>query len=97
MNTEGRLVAFGILVQLMPGVVAAFVWPGASSQGVMTGIIVGILITAYYTFVVQPPFGIHAGLLGFVANLGLVLVAGAIIKPGNQSYIEQFMLVADSE
>ncbi len=91
------LVAFGILVQLMPGVVAAFVWPGASSQGVMTGIIVGILITAYYTFVVQPPFGIHAGLLGFVANLGLVLVAGAIIKPGNQSYIEQFMRVADSE
>ncbi len=91
------LVAFGILVQLMPGVVAAFVWPGASSQGVMTGIIVGILITAYYTFVVQPPFGIHAGLLGFVANLGLVLVAGAIIKPGNRSYIEQFMRVADSE
>ena len=91
------LVAFGALVQLLPGVLAAFIWPRASRQGVLTGLVVGILITAYYTYSGQSPLGIHAGLLGVAANFGLVLIAGAMTKPGNEQYVRQFMRIAESE
>jgi SSS family solute:Na+ symporter len=90
------LVAFGALVQLLPGVLAAFVWPRATARSVISGLVVGVAITAYYTFLVQPPFGIHAGLLGFAVNGGLVLVTGALGKPGNETFARQFMRHANA-
>jgi len=91
------LIAFGALVQLLPGVVAAFVWPRASWQGVVAGIVVGIGITVYFTFMASPPFGIHAGLLGFVVNLVLVTVGGLLNTTSNDEYIHEFIKIAETK
>ena len=91
------LVAFGALVQLLPGVLAAFLWQRASKYGVLAGLITGVLITAYYTFLKQPPYGVHAGLLGFVVNIGLVLTVSLVTKPDNGTSVRHFMRVAASE
>ena len=91
------LIAFGALVQLLPGVVAAFVWPLASWQGVVAGIVVGIGITVYFTFMASPPFGIQAGLLGFVVNLVLVTVGGLLNTTSNDEYIHEFIKIAETK
>jgi len=91
------LVAFGALVQLLPGVLAAFLWQKTSKHGVLAGLIAGVSITAYYTFLEQSPYGLHAGLLGFVTNAGLVLTVSLLAKPVNRPDVEEFIRVATSK
>ena len=88
------LVAYGVLVQLFPGVVAAFFWPKASKQAVITGLAVGIGISVYYTFLADPLFGIHAGLLGLIANMGLVFTISLLWKPPDENYVKEFLQVS---
>ena len=91
------LVAYGILVQLFPGVVAAFFWTKVSKQGVITGLTVGIGISVYYTFLANPVFGIHAGLLGLIANLVLVITVSLITRPPDENYVKEFLVVARTQ
>ena len=91
------LVAYGILVQLFPGVVAAFFWPKVTKQAVITGLAVGVGISVYYTFLAPPLFGVHAGLLGLIANLALVITVSLMTKPANEEYIKEFMQVIETE
>ncbi len=91
------LVAYGILVQLFPAVVAAFFWPKVTKQAVIAGLTVGVGISVYYTFLAPPLFGIHAGLLGLITNLALVIAVSVITKPANEVYLKEFMQVIETE
>ena len=85
------LVAYGILVQLFPGVVAAFFFPQVAKQAVITGLAVGIGITFYYTFLASPLFGIHAGLLGLISNMVLLVSVSLISRPPDENYVREFL------
>lgn len=91
------LVAYGILVQLFPGVIAAFFCPKVTKQAVITGLAAGIGISFYYTFLASPLFGIHAGLLGLIANTALLVTISLASKNPDEDYVREFLQAAGIE
>ena len=91
------LVAYGVLVQMFPGVIAAFFCPKVTKQAVITGLAVGVGISFYYTFLASPLFGIHAGLMGLLANTALLVSVSLISKPADKDDVREFLQVARTE
>lgn len=68
--------AYGSIVQFAPGVYSALYWKRATASGVISGLVVGTLVNYYFQLVAtSTPFGIHAGILGLIAN---VIVFGTV-------------------
>lgn len=66
--------AYGIIDQLAPPVYAALYWRGATTRGVLAGLIGGSLTSIF--FFLNPelrPWEIHEGILGLVVNVGLLV------------------------
>lgn len=93
------LSAYGAVVQFAPVIIATLYWRRATGVAVLSGLLVGGLVTVI--FVLQPdlrPFPLHAGLYGVVANV-LVLVAVTLATPRSPdtSHDERFLAVASRE
>ena len=88
------LIGFGALAQILPGVVVAFLWSGSSKQGVIGGLSIGIIVTAYFTFMATPPFGFHAGIIGFLFNVIVLVSISYLKKPDDFSYSREFIQIA---
>jgi SSS family solute:Na+ symporter len=99
--TSGRslvgllLVAYGAIVQLAPAVYAAFLWRRASAAGVVSGLVLGTLITGL--LVVFPklrPFGIHEGLVGLAFNLAALLVVSLLTRAPDPAHTRNWLAVS---
>lgn len=91
-GTEITLVAllaatYGGVAQLMPGLLAAFYWRGASAFGVLVGLLAGISVNAL--FLLQPdwrPLPMHEGIYGLAANASLLTATSLLSgKTGNRA------------
>lgn len=73
--------AYGIVSQFAPPVVAALYWRRATTAGVVSGLVAG-LVTAGFFFLnpALKPFGIHEGILGLLVHVP-VLVAVSVATP----------------
>jgi len=86
MMYEGDLVglllyAYGPVTQFAPAVFATLLWRRATGQGVLGGMLVGIVLNLL--FVLRPEWnvlGIHAALYGLVPNV-LVTIVGSLLTP----------------
>ncbi|WP_342535996.1 sodium:solute symporter family protein [Sporosarcina sp. FSL K6-3508] len=78
--------AYGAIVQFAPGVYSALYWRRATATGVVSGIIVGAILNFYYQLVASStPFGIHAGIIGLIANVLVMIIVSLLSKPaGNE-------------
>jgi solute:Na+ symporter, SSS family len=85
------LAAYGAVVQLAPGVYAAFFWRRATASGVVAGLLVGGAVTG--VLVVQPawrPWGIHEGLLGLGANIVTLVLVSGLTKPPDAAHVAEW-------
>nr|WP_263326660.1 sodium:solute symporter family protein [Neobacillus sp. Marseille-Q6967] len=74
--------AYGSIVQFAPGVYSALYWKRANAQGVIAGLVVGTLVNYYFQLVAtSTPLGIHAGILGLIANIIVFVTVCYLTKP----------------
>lgn len=81
------LVAYGAIVQLAPPVYAAFLWQRATAAGVVSGLVLGTLVTAL--LVAMPelrPWNIHEGLVGLAFNVFALVVVSLLTRPPDPAH-----------
>lgn len=87
--------AYGAIVQFAPAIYSALYWKRATASGVISGLIVGTVLNFYFQLVAtSTPFGIHAGILGLMANVLITIVVSFITKPQNNEEVDDFIDVA---
>lgn len=77
---ELLLIYYNAVTQLMPGMVAAFLWPRATAWGVAAGISAGLILALILSQHGIAPWGVNAGFLGLLVNVA-VLVAVSLATP----------------
>jgi solute:Na+ symporter, SSS family len=84
--------AYGSIVQFAPGVYSALFWRRATAEGVIAGLIVGTVVNYYFQLVASStPFDIHAGILGLIANIIVMVPICYFTKPqedGANKYVD---------
>lgn len=74
--------AYGSIVQFAPGVYSALYWRRATSPAVISGLIIGTIVNYYFQFAAPTtPFDIHAGILGLISNIIVLVVISYLTKP----------------
>lgn len=74
--------AYGSIVQFAPGVYSALYWRRATAPAVISGLIVGTIVNYYFQFASSTtPFDIHAGIMGLISNLVVLVVVSYSTKP----------------
>jgi SSS family solute:Na+ symporter len=89
------LSSYGIIAQLTPPLVSALYWKGATTQGVVAGLVSGSLVTLFFFF--NPELRIwdlHEGILGLMVHIPVLLIVSAMTDDPAQEKAEAFLEVA---
>jgi len=74
---------FDILIQLVPAFFLGLHWPALRREGVLVGLVAGLIIALFLAFSGYGKiWGFHAGLYGLAANLVLCITISCIQKKG---------------
>lgn len=76
--------AYGVIVQLMPLMLAIIYWKNATKAGAYAGLISGSVVTLLFTFGPSSPLGANAGIWGLIVN-GIALVGVSLITQPDRS------------
>ncbi|WP_138420588.1 sodium:solute symporter family protein [Aquibacillus sediminis] len=83
--------AYGSIVQFAPGVYGALYSKRISGVGVTIGLVAGTVINYYYQLAAPAtPFDIHAGIMGLMVNILIVVVVSLIQKPKQEEVVEGY-------
>jgi solute:Na+ symporter, SSS family len=83
--------AYGSIVQFAPGVYGALYSKKITGPAVITGLIVGTFVNYYYQLVAETtPFDIHAGILGLICNLIIVVAISAFSQQKSGKMAEEY-------
>ena len=102
-NTEMSLVAlllaaYGAVVQLAPVTAAAFFWKRATPNGVVTGVVLGSLVTLFlFIFPQYRPFGLHEGIVGLAVNCAALVGISTLSRPMDQGHVADFISASLTE
>ena len=77
------LVGYSGIMQMFLGWVLGTVWKKMHKDGVLAGLVAGIIVVIITTFVYKNPFGIYSGLWGLMVNLPIA-VGISLLKGGKQ-------------
>ena len=89
--THISLITLGVGAQFLPLVVSAFYFRRSTSWGAMAGLITGIATLAWFTFgPIKNPFGIHAGVIGLIANSFVLVLVSLFTQATNLEIIATF-------
>ena len=87
--------AYGSIVQFAPGVYSALFWRRATTQGVIAGLVVGTIVNYYFQLVASStPFEIHAGILGLISNIVIMVTVSYLTKPQADEDVNKYVNVA---
>lgn len=89
------LLAYGIVIQFLPLTLATLYWRRANLAGAMSGIIAGLAVAAWFTFVQAPPWDIDGGLWGLAVNAVLLVVVSLLTRPMPTVHTDRFVIDAD--
>lgn len=84
------LIGYGFIAQSFPSVIGMFLWPRATKQGTMWGLILGFIVTVLCSFVYVHPLGIHGGIWGLAVNSLIFVVLSLLTQPASKETIERF-------
>nr|CDQ36574.1 putative symporter YodF [Virgibacillus halodenitrificans] len=88
------LVGLGFATQVLPAFIGMFFWTRASKLGVLSGIVMGFIVTLLFTLVWRNPLGIHAGFWGLLINLPVFVAISSLTRPASTAVIERFFSIA---
>jgi SSS family solute:Na+ symporter len=99
-NTQMSLVAlllaaYGAVVQLAPVTAAAFFWKRATPAGVVSGVVLGSLVTLTLFWLPQlRPFGLHEGIVGLALNCVALVAVSLLTRPLPEAPVDAFVEVS---
>ena len=77
--------AYGPIAQLAPAVYSSLFFKKANALSVIIGLILGVTITVYYQYFSEASIlDMHAGLIGLVANILVIIVLSIFTKQNAQ-------------
>ncbi|WP_261130616.1 sodium:solute symporter [Bacillus sp. Marseille-Q3570] len=83
--------AYGSIVQFAPGVYGALYSKRATAPAIITGLIVGTVVNYYYQLVAPTtPLDIHAGILGLICNVIIVITVSALTQVKDVKIAEDY-------
>jgi SSS family solute:Na+ symporter len=85
------LTAYGLVAQLAPPVYSALFWKRATTAGAFAGLLAGALVAGF--FIWRPdlkPFDFHEGILGFTANVIVLVIVSLLTPPQNPEHVEAY-------
>jgi len=86
-----NLVASGFVVQLTPLLVfGVFIWPRSTKTGALAGVFVGVIVVILCNFLWVNPFGIHAGIWGWMFNIPIHIIVSLLTQPAKKETLEIF-------
>jgi SSS family solute:Na+ symporter len=89
------LSSYGIIAQFTPPLVSALYWKGATTQGVVAGLVTGSLVTLFFFFNPElKPLDLHEGILGLLVHVPVLLAVSALTRDPAQEKAETFLEVA---
>lgn len=91
------LIAYGIVIQFLPITLATLFWRRATFPGAMTGILAGLAVSIYFTFIQTTPFDIEPGLWGLAVNCILFVTVSLMTKPMSREHTDRFVGVLSSQ
>ncbi|PPR26048.1 MAG: putative symporter YodF, partial [Alphaproteobacteria bacterium MarineAlpha9_Bin4] len=75
--------AYGPIAQLAPGVYAALFYKRANAKSIILGLTGGVIVTIYYQYFAENSiYDLHAGLLGLIVNVLIVIMGSIFISQG---------------
>lgn len=89
------LLAYGIVIQFLPLTLATLYWRRANLAGAMSGVIGGLLVSIWFTFVQPHPLDIDGALWGLAVNILLTVVVSIATKPMPAEHTDRFIITAD--
>lgn len=94
------LTAYQFIIQLFPAQILGFIWPGATKEGVIVGLVGGLTVTGILTYQTYPGlvsyYGFTPGVYGVIANLILFFAVSLITTTPDRNYrifdeVEEYM------
>lgn len=85
------LIAYGIVIQFLPITFATLFWRRATFPGAMSGILAGLCVSIYFTFIQPTPLDIEPGLWGVAVNAILLIVVSLLTKPMSREHTDRFV------
>ncbi|WP_044338911.1 sodium:solute symporter family protein [Rossellomorea aquimaris] len=83
--------AYGSIVQFAPGVYGALYSKKVTGPAVTTGLVVGTFVNYYYQLVAETtPLEIHAGILGLICNIVIVITVSAFTQQKSVKIAEEY-------
>lgn len=90
--------AYGSIVQFAPGVYAALYWRRVTPVAILAGLVVGVGTNYFFQFSgVVAPFEIHAGIMGLMANVAVVLGLTYLSSPQDKATVEEYVEASDDQ
>ncbi len=89
------LSSYGIIAQFTPPLVSALYWKGATTRGIIAGLVTGSLVTLFFFFTPQlRPWDLHEGILGLMVHLPVLLGVSALTRDAHPERTEAFLRAA---
>src|SRR5699024_7411746 len=85
------LIAYGLVIQFLPLTFATLFWRRATFPGAMTGVLAGLVVTVYFTFLQPSPLDIDPGLWGVAVNFVLLFVVSLVTPEMSQEHTSRFV------
>ena len=85
-------IALGGCLQILPSLIGALYWKGASKMGAITGLITGVTVVVLTQYVpaIKTPLGMSSGFWGLVCNLAVFFVVSKLTAKPSEASIEKF-------
>jgi SSS family solute:Na+ symporter len=89
------LTSYGIIVQFTPPLVAALYWRGATTPGVVSGLVAGSAVTLFFYFnSALRPLDLHEGILGLLVHIPVLIIVSHLTTDPQPSASERFLQTA---
>ena len=85
------LMAYGVISQFFPVVVAGLYWKRCTAAGALWGLLAGSVVAIFLTIGPYPhPFDIHPGIIGMLINAAILVLVSLKSDPPSNQVIESF-------
>lgn len=83
-------VALGGCLQILPALIGALYWKGATKSGAITGIIIGVIVLYITQFIIASPLGLHSGVWGLIFNIASFIIVSRFTEAPSKEKVEMF-------